>query len=46
MDGKLWRENVKEKFFGVYLVRCGGRKINGGAQVFSPRALLKVFSPK
>ena len=30
MDGKLWRGNGKENFFGVYLVRWGGKKINGG----------------
>ena len=37
MDGKLWRENGKENFFGVYLVEWGGKKINGGPQgVFSP----------
>ena len=46
MDGKFWRENRKENFFEVCLVRWGGRKINGGIQVFSPRAHQKVFSPK
>ena len=35
MDGKLWKENGKENFFGVCLVGWGGRKINGGTRVFS-----------
>ena len=29
MNGKLWRENGNENFFGVCLVGWGGRKING-----------------
>ena len=46
MDGKFWRENGKENFFGVCLIGWGRRKINGGAQVFSPRANQKVLFPK
>ena len=38
MDGKLWRENGKEIFFGVCLVGWVERKINSGTQVFSSRA--------
>ena len=46
-----WIENFGEKmgnwnFFWVCLVGWGGRKINGGVQVFSPRAHQKAFSPK
>ena len=36
----------KKTFFGVCLVGWGGRKINGGAQVFSSQTHQKVFSPK
>ena len=46
MDGKLWKENGKENFFGVYLVGWGEKKINGGPQVFSLLAHKKVFSLK
>ena len=45
MDGKLWKENGNENIFEVCLVRWSGRKINGGAQVFSPQGHQKV-SPK
>ena len=46
VDGKLWRENGKENFFKVCLVRWGGRKINGRIWMFSFRTYQKVFSPK
>ena len=46
VNGKLWRENKNEIFFGVYLVGWGGRKINDRTQVFSPLAYQKVFSSK
>ena len=46
MDGKLWRENRKENFFGMCLVEWGGRKISNGIQVFSPLTHPKVFFPK
>ena len=36
MDGKFWRENGKENFFGGCLVGGGKRKIGGGLGVFSP----------
>ena len=37
MDGKFWRENGKENFFGICLVGWERGKINGeAAQVFSP----------
>ena len=46
VDGKLWRENREENFFGVCLVGWRRRKINGGAQVFSPQTQQNVFSLK
>ena len=30
MDIKLWRENRKENFFGVFLIGWREKKINGG----------------
>ena len=36
VEGKLWKENEKENFVRVCLVEWRGRKINFGAQVFSP----------
>ena len=35
VDGKIWRENMNKNFFRVCLVSWGGRKINGGAWMFS-----------
>ena len=46
MNGKFWRENVNENFFGVCLVGWRERKRNDGVRMFSPRAHQKVFSPK
>ena len=46
VDGKLWKENEKKKFFRVYLVGWRGRKINSGAQVFSPWPRPKYFLSK
>ena len=46
VDGKFQRENAKENFFGVCLVRWGGRKINGEVRMFFPQAYQKSFLPK
>ena len=46
VDGKLWRENGKENFSKLCLVRWGGRKINDRTWMFSLRTHQKVFSPK
>ena len=46
MDGKFWRENKKENIFRLRLVGWEEKKINGGAQVFSPQVHQKVFFPK
>ena len=35
MDGKFWKENEKENFFGACLVRWRGKKINSETHIFS-----------
>ena len=44
VEGKLWRENGNENFFGMCLVGWRRRKINNGTQVFSSLAHQKILS--
>ena len=37
MNGKFWRGNRNEKFFGACLVGWRGKKINDRVQMFSLR---------
>ena len=41
MDGKFWRENGNENFFGVYSVRWEEREINGRVGYFLPEPIKK-----
>ena len=43
MGRKLWRENGNANFFVMCLVGWGGRKINGGVQLFSSMTHKKIF---